>query len=165
MSSLPKPQYSIWQAVSAALAIGQRALEEVRALSREPGPQGERGVDGLGFDDLERIDEEKQFGFRLVRGSEVKEFRWDKPAPPTLADAYQGIWNASSEYKRGNVVTCGGSSFLALRDGPGKPETADCGWILWVKRGRDGKDGKNGERGLQGLQGQRGEPGPRGYGG
>jgi hypothetical protein len=148
MSSLPKPQYSIWQAVSAALAIGQRALEEVRALSREPGPQGERGVDGLGFDDLE-----------------VKEFRWDKPAPPTLADAYQGIWNASSEYKRGNVVTCGGSSFLALRDGPGKPETADCGWILWVKRGRDGKDGKNGERGLQGLQGQRGEPGPRGYGG
>lgn len=165
MSSLPTPRYSIWQAVSAALAVGLRAIEEVRALSREPGPQGERGergADGLGFDDLEQFEDEFTYGINLRRGDQVKELRWQKA---TLADAYKGIWNASSEYKRGNVVTCGGSSFLALRDGPSKPETADCGWILWVKRGRDGKDGKDGARGPQGMKGDRGESGPRGYGG
>ncbi len=46
MSSLPKPQYTIWQAISASLAASLRALDEVRALSRLPGPQGERGEAG-----------------------------------------------------------------------------------------------------------------------
>lgn len=165
MSSLPTPRYSLWQAVSAALAVGLRAIEEVRALSREPGPQGERGergVDGLGFDDLEKFEDELSYGINFRRGDHVKELRWAKP---TLADFYKKIWKDDAEYKRGDVVTYGGSAFLALRDNPGKPETLDCGWVLAIKRGRDGKDGKPGERGLQGLKGERGEQGPRSYGG
>jgi hypothetical protein len=46
MSNLPAPRYSLWQAVSTALALGSRAIEEVRALAREPGPPGEKGERG-----------------------------------------------------------------------------------------------------------------------
>src|SRR5262245_66432371 len=46
----PKPSYTVWEAISASLALGMRALEEVRALARAPGPpgrDGEAGRDGV----------------------------------------------------------------------------------------------------------------------
>lgn len=165
MSNLPLPRYSLWQAVSAALAVGQRAIEEVRALAREPGPQGERGergVDGLGFDDLEKFEDELSYGINFRRGDQVKELRWVKP---TLADFYEGVWQEGVEYKRGKFVTWGGSLFITHKDTNTKPGVEGSDWQLGCKRGRDGKDGKNGERGLQGLKGERGEQGPRSYGG
>ena len=56
MSDLPTPQYTLWECMAVVLAMATRALEEVRALSRQPGPQGPQGVpgmDGLGFDSID----------------------------------------------------------------------------------------------------------------
>ncbi len=140
MSDLPSPKYSLWQCLAAALALATRALEEVRALARLPGPQGKQGIpgrDGLGFDAIETIDDD-DFGFKLVSGGQVvKECRWRKPVA-NMADAYRGVWKAG-DYRRGEVVTYGGSSFLAKADTKDKPEQSDA-WVLWVKRGRDGRD-------------------------
>jgi Collagen triple helix repeat (20 copies) len=45
-SMIPNPQYTLHQSIGVALAMGQRALSEVRALARIPGPPGEIGPEG-----------------------------------------------------------------------------------------------------------------------
>ena len=144
MSDLPSPKYSLWECLAAALALATRALEEVRALARLPGPQGKQGIpgrDGLGFDAIETIDDDGDYGFKFVAaGQVVKECRFRKPVA-NMADAYRGVWKAG-DYRRGEVVTYGGSSFLAKADTKDKPEQSDA-WVLWVKRGRDGRDAQS----------------------
>ena len=44
--TIPAPQYTLIEALSVCLAMCQRALAEVRALSRIPGPAGECGPEG-----------------------------------------------------------------------------------------------------------------------
>jgi Collagen triple helix repeat (20 copies) len=44
--TIPAPQYSWNEAIGTAIALGQRALAEVRALARMPGPPGEIGPEG-----------------------------------------------------------------------------------------------------------------------
>jgi integrin beta 3 len=53
---------------------------------------------------------------------------------------YREVWR-EGEYERGDVVTWGGSIFIAQRKPTGKPGDPDSGWRLAVKHGRDGKDG------------------------
>jgi integrin beta 3 len=45
-SMIPAPQYTLIEAIGVCLALCQRALAEVRALARMPGPQGETGPEG-----------------------------------------------------------------------------------------------------------------------
>jgi Collagen triple helix repeat (20 copies) len=44
--TIPAPQYNWNEAIGTAIALGQRALAEVRALSRMPGRPGETGPEG-----------------------------------------------------------------------------------------------------------------------
>jgi len=98
---------------------------------------GEKGLDGFGFDDLDVVDEPTAFVLRFTKGERVKEFRLAKP---TLADSYRGVWR-DRPHKAGDAVTHGGSLWIALRDTKEKPESGD-DWRLAVKKGRDGKDGE-----------------------
>jgi len=43
---IPAPQYTLHEGLRAALDLGQRALAEIRALARLPGPRGEPGPEG-----------------------------------------------------------------------------------------------------------------------
>src|SRR5215471_10284495 len=43
---IPAPQYTLTQAIAVCLAMSERALTEVRALVRIPGPPGEIGPEG-----------------------------------------------------------------------------------------------------------------------
>jgi integrin beta 3 len=45
-SMIPAPQYTLNEAIGVCLAMGHRALAEVRALARMPGPSGEIGPEG-----------------------------------------------------------------------------------------------------------------------
>jgi hypothetical protein len=45
-STIPAPQYTLNEAIGVCLAICQRALTEVRALARIPGPPGQTGPEG-----------------------------------------------------------------------------------------------------------------------
>jgi integrin beta 3 len=45
-SMIPAPQYTLNEAMGVCLAMCQRALTEVRALARLPGPPGETGPEG-----------------------------------------------------------------------------------------------------------------------
>src|SRR5215510_13360773 len=44
--TIPAPQYTINEAIGTSLAMSHRALAEVRALARMPGPPGETGPEG-----------------------------------------------------------------------------------------------------------------------
>lgn len=44
--AIPAPQYTLIEALTVCLAMCQRALAEVRALARLPGPAGETGPEG-----------------------------------------------------------------------------------------------------------------------
>jgi hypothetical protein len=50
-----------------------------------------------------------------------------------------GTWCAGVEYKRGNFVTCEGSTWWAHVDTNAKPGTSDH-WQLTAKRGKDARD-------------------------
>ena len=43
---IPAPRYTLHESIGVSLALGQRALAEVRALARMPGPPGEIGPEG-----------------------------------------------------------------------------------------------------------------------
>lgn len=44
--AVPIPQYTLFDGLSTCLALARRALEDVRALARIPGPEGKRGPKG-----------------------------------------------------------------------------------------------------------------------
>src|SRR5262245_52393368 len=110
---------------------------DVGTVVGKDGEPGKAGADGLGFDDLEVVDEPMAVVFRFRRGEQVKEFRVGKP---TLADLHKGVWKQGEKYSRGDGVTWGGSSWMALRETEARPGTA-LDWLLIVKRGNDGKPG------------------------
>lgn len=135
--STPKPKYDIWQAIQTALALSLRAIDEIRALSRLPGPKGDPGEPGLGFDDLKMVhDGERGFAFRLSRGDQVKEFPFTVPFP-----IYRGVFKDGNSYKQADMVTSNGSVWHCNEATGEKPGTSKA-WTLSVRAGRDGKDGK-----------------------
>jgi len=168
-----KPQ-TLVDAIGVCLALGQRCLAEVRALARQPGPQGPPGPAGKNAADVgmfkEYIDQQvaahvagifskatvtspddgRTFHVKLAGVThEVK----------TALPIDCGVWKGDVNYECGDAVSHGGSIWIAQQDTDTKPDMPDSHWRLAVKRGRDGKDGKPGERGPIGAKGERGERG------
>lgn len=98
---------------------------------------GNDGADGETFTlddfDIEQIDE-RSFKFGFTKGAVCHTFEF---AFPVVLD--RGVWATSKVYEKGDAVTWAGSLWIAQKDAPGKPDTADSGWRLAVKKGRDGK--------------------------
>ena len=137
--NLPAPRYSLWQAISTSLAVGLRAIEEVRAISRERGEKGEPGARG-------------PEGPQGVAGASAEK---GDPGDPVYPGVARGLWNADESYRAMDVVAFNGAEWRAVYDNPG-PLPGD-GW----KQGAKGVKGKPGERG---EKGDRGPPGPEGRG-
>lgn len=125
-----------------ALDFERRAQDLLqKAVDRIPGPKdGKDGTDGLGFDDLQaQFDGERTVTLKFQRGEQTKAF--DMVLPIVLD---RGVFRDGSEYEKGDSVTWAGSSWIAQQKTLAKPDTANSGWRLAVKRGRDGKDGRDG---------------------
>lgn len=181
MSNLPAPRYSLLQAVSTALAVATRAIEEVRALAREPGPKGERGERGekgaagsvAGV--IEWIDGVHYEGdVRTFDGSTYQALRDTAKAPPNedwhcIAAAGRDGSDGRSflicgtydpdrkDYPALSVVALNGASFAARRDNPG-PCPGD-GWQLIAAQGKRGEKGERGEKSPKGEKGDKGDAG------
>jgi hypothetical protein len=154
--SIPKPRYTIWQGLSMAIALSLRAIEEIRALAREPGPpgekgepgtngqngkQGENGKDGFSVDDIKfELDGDRTIVLRFVRDGVTKEIGRAR-FPVAL---YRGIY-ADGQYEQGDMVTFDGGIWhcnKATTTGPGNGHPA---WKLACRAGRNGKDGLPGK--------------------
>jgi len=117
-----------------ALDFERRAQDLLqRAIDRIPRPKD--GEDGMGFDDLVvEYDGERTFTVALVQGERRKAQSFKMPIM-----IYRKVYVEGSAYERGDVVTWGGSSWVALKDAPqGKPGDTSRDWQLIVKKGRDG---------------------------
>lgn len=165
MSNLPAPRYSLWQAVSTALAVASRAVEEVRALAREPGPQGEKGRDGspgklpIVKAWVEGIHYE---GAVVAHSGATYQATKDTANEPGHADwiclaargndgltpNIRGTFVRGVSYKRMDVVALNGGSFIAHKDDPGSCPGPD--WQLIASPGKRGEKGITGDRGERG---------------
>jgi hypothetical protein len=138
------------------LETERRIMDTIqRTLDRIPVPKdGKDGADGLGFDDLEVVQTgERTLEVRFTQGERSKVYAFKFP---WLLD--RGVWKEATWYEAGDVVSWGGSAWIAQRDTTAKPGlpggTTD--WRLSVKKGRDGKDGSNGLKGDPGPAGRNG---------
>jgi len=115
------------------------------------GEKGEPGQDGVGFDDADLVVDEatKSVVLRFTKGDVVK----DRPVPVPL---YWDVYSDAQTYRKGNIVTRGGSMWMALLDevkGVRPDDKTDAerrAWRLCVQRGKEGKAGPVGQRGLPG---------------
>jgi hypothetical protein len=90
--------------------------------------KGEKGDPGLGFDDMDLVEEDGEVRLRFHRGDIVKEF-------PLPIPVYRGVWKAG-RHRRWSCFTYGGSLWIAKCDTEAMPGT-NSDWQLAVKRGRD----------------------------
>jgi hypothetical protein len=142
-----KPQ-TLADAIAICLAISQRCLAEVRALARAPGPPGSKGECGP-------AGEKGEDG---ARGETGEPGAPGEPGKDAAQITIRGTFNAEAAYRYLDVVTTGGSSFVALTDKPGACPGA--GWQLLASAGRSGKPGLKGERGETGQRGEAGQSAP-----
>lgn len=114
----------------------------IRAVASIPPPKdGAPGRDGLGFDDMTLTQpDERTAVLRFARGDVAKEFTLQLAG---MID--RGVFKDGDTFARGDVVSWGGSAFVAQVDGAkGAPGTSP-DWRLAVRKGRDGKDGERGK--------------------
>jgi hypothetical protein len=167
MAEIPAPHYTFNEAIGVCLTLCQRAMLEVRALARLPGPQGPAGAPGLdgkegargpkgdagrNANDLAYLQEyigaqidrtfktgkvETPDGGRTLRWSFGETVHEIKTA--IVLDA--GVWKDGTIYVPGDGVTLGGSFFIAQAETNAKPGQSD-DWRLAVKRGADGRDNR-----------------------
>lgn len=115
------------------------ALEAREPLQGVSGKDGNDGRDGFKLEDFDvRVLEDDrtiELSFKSGEHQHIATLKW-----PTMID--RGVFKEGQTYEAGDSVTWGGSLWTAQRQTDAKPDTADSGWRLAVKRGRDGKDAK-----------------------
>jgi len=172
MGEIPAPHYTLNEAIGVCLSLCQRALMEVRALARIPGPSGPAGAAGLdgkdgrqgpkgdpgrNANDLVYLQEYviEQIA-RTLKTSKIetpdsgRTLRWSlgdtvhEIKTAVVLDA--GVWKDGMTYLAGDGVTIGGSFFIAQTTTAAKPgQSSD--WRLAVKRGTDGRDQRGNNEG------------------
>lgn len=136
---------------------GRDGRDGERGLKGDTGERGERGADGLdGFsltDFSAEFDGERRVTFKLESADLRKSHTFVVPW-----QLYRDVFKEGQPYERGDVVTWGGSTWVAKEDTTDKPGLSPA-WQLSCKRGSPGKAGPQGAIGPAGPRGERGEPG------
>lgn len=164
------PRYTLWQAMNAAISLSLRAIEEVRALSRQPGPPGEPGKDGSpGKLPIVRqwtsgVWYEGDVAYH--DGATFQALRDTASAPPHAdwqpiatkgvdgrSIEWHGKWSDERSYAIGDAVSWDGALWIAERASPSEPGIEDSGWRIALPRGQRGSEGKPGRQGLPGKDG------------
>jgi hypothetical protein len=116
-------------------APGERGLAGADGIDGLDGRDGVDGRDAASVDDFHASIEGRmlRLGFTLSDGIVVSK---DLPLDGMVLDA--GIYRSLANYHRGDLVTYGGSAWIAQRSTQTSPPSPD--WRLAVRKGRDGKD-------------------------
>ena len=94
-------------------------------------PRPKDGVDGLRVDDFDLVGRMMTFKHD---GKILKQVRISFPI-------YKGVYEPDEAYEPDDMVTFGGSVWVAGAETKSKPGTDDT-WKLAVKKGRDGRDAR-----------------------
>lgn len=136
LSNLPTPKDGV------GLAGAHIDRDGILTLTMTDGkqvPLGKvQGADGVGFDDIKTFfrEDERTLVIQFMKGDRTLEFEHELSIP-----IHRGVWRDGSEYRKGDNVTFGGSTWIALKHEPeGKPGFGG-EWMLITKKGKDGRDG------------------------
>lgn len=136
LSNLPTPKDGV------GLAGAHIDRDGVLTLTMTDGkqvPLGKvQGADGVGFDDIKTFfrEDERTLVIQFMKDDRTLEFEHELPIP-----IHRGVWREGNEYRKGDNVTFGGSTWIALKHEPeGKPGFGG-EWMLITKKGKDGRDG------------------------
>lgn len=106
-----------------------------KALDRMPKPADGRDALPLESFDISMGEDGRTLTVKMQAGDSVQE---KSIRLPVLLD--RGAYSAEKSYEAGDVVSHGGSMWIASSEPGGAPGLGGNGWRLAVKRGRDGKD-------------------------
>lgn len=109
---------------------GQRGAD---GINGKDGRDGVDGKDGFSLDDFDVQLVGRTFQFTFASGDRRIERSIKVPFPVD-----QGVYKSGAEYEEGDVVTYGGSLWIAKADTVDSPPSDN--WRLAVRRGKDGKD-------------------------
>lgn len=109
-----------------------KSLGVVCGKDGQRGTDGKDGADFSGFD--VDYDGERTLTIRGKGGDIAKRL-------PIPID--RGYWRAGT-YQKADVVTEGGTAYIAQTDTKEKPSLSSADWRIFARKGRDGKDGRNG---------------------
>lgn len=130
-------------------------LETPTVTAQTPAP---RPPDHVAIVAVDPLGEEGQIP--VVRSGEVV---WQDAPTGTGGTAtlnYRGAWDSATSYASGDVVTLGGSSYLALQGSTNNnPTTSPTKWGVLAAKGADGAQGAQGPAGATGPQGPAGAAG------
>ena len=114
-------------------------MKQLGQVVGKDGRDGGDGKDGIpfGVDDLDMTLMEDGRTLRMSFTKGDTEYAFQIPFPVVID---RGVFAEGKSYEEGDGVTWGGSFWIAQRATGSKPDSADSGWRLAVKRGRDGKD-------------------------
>jgi integrin beta 3 len=123
------------------LTLSDGRVKTLGAVVGKDGAPGRDAPPPFTIDDLQChvLDDDRTVEFLLRSGEHehVIHIKW-----PVQID--RGVFKEGRAYEAGDGVTWGGSYWIAQRATEAKPDSADSGWRLAVKRGRDGKDAGHG---------------------
>src|SRR5262245_27522832 len=171
--TIPAPQYTLHEAIGVCLAMCERALAEIRALARLPGPRGEPGPEGKQGPAGERGDAgakgepgrnasdlnylqnyaHKQVARALETATMTtpdggRTLRWaigdNVHEIKTALVLDAGVWKEGASYVPGDAVTFAGSFWIAQTATTAKPPSAD--WRLAVRKGDNGRDHRSDDK-------------------
>lgn len=175
LASIVNERFSKYQAQIDQLAIATELLTKaLEALKPEKGERGERGEKGdrgdvglrgetgiPGRDGKDGRDGERgpqgsqgEQGLPGLAGKDGRDGIDGKDGAGPSRGRHRGPWKHDERYHVDDMVSLGGSGWVAIVEDPkGRPgDSKD--WQLFVRKGRDGKDGDRGPQGPIGPAGK-----------
>lgn len=119
---------------SLALTLSNGEVKNLGQICGKNGAPGTDGKDGIGFDDIDLVEDEAGLSLKFIKGDAVKAY----PLPVVID---RGVYREGQTYQKGSGVTWGGRYWIAQEKTSDKPDGGKS-WRLAVNKGRDGKDAK-----------------------
>lgn len=119
---------------SLAVTLSNGEVKNLGPVCGNDGAPGQDGKDGIGFDDLDLVEDASGLSLKFIKGDTVKSF----PLPVVID---RGVFRDGQTYHKGSGVTWGGRYWIAQETTSDKPDGGKI-WRLAVNKGRDGKDAK-----------------------
>jgi hypothetical protein len=119
---------------SLAVTLSNGEVKNLGPICGKDGSPGHDGKDGIGFDDLDLVEDASGLSLKFIKGETVKSF----PLPVVID---RGVFRDGQVYQKGSGVTWGGRYWIAQETTSDKPDGGKS-WRLAVNKGRDGKDAK-----------------------
>jgi hypothetical protein len=137
--NIKAPKYTLIDGIKICLAMSTRAYEAISALGSRVDEFANRltVAERQGLSDVDfEYDGERSICLVIGKGPDAKKVPIRIPIP-----IYRDVYSKDANYERGDMVTWGGSLWVAKQDTADEPGPLSGAWQMAAKRGRKGSPG------------------------